>query len=602
MPSDAPTCEPTRVEAFLGVDHSLSGRKWITREVDERDIATISRQQDVPEALARVIAGRGIDIELAERYLNPRLRDEFPDPSDFADMDKAAGLIWDALDAGRTLAVFADYDVDGATSAAQLIRWMRSVGHDLDLYVPDRVAEGYGPSADAFAVLKERGAEIVITVDCGAAAASALTAAQEMGLQVIVVDHHLMDGDIPPTAALVNPNRDDDRSGCGHMAAAGVTFILLAALNREGRRRGRFSDRPEPDLLALSDLAALGTICDVVALTGINRAIVTQGLKRMSGTSHIGLQALADVAGVDGPATPYHAGFLLGPRINAGGRVGRADLGARLLSTEDQAEATKIASQLDRFNTERRDIERDVLDAALAQLGGQDEDRGVLIAAGEDWHPGVIGIAAGRIKDKFGKPSIVIGIDRSSQPAVGKGSGRSVPGVNLGAAISAAREAGLLSSGGGHAMAGGLTVDPDRITELTAFLDDRLAAELAQASDAMAMRLDGLLTPSSANIGLADLLSRAGPFGQGNAEPRFALANLRVSFAKRVGTDHVRYTLQDRDGTSISGIAFRCADQPIGQSLLAADGQEWHVAGRLKADEWQGRKRVQLQLEDMAAV
>jgi single-stranded-DNA-specific exonuclease len=600
--SEASSCEAQDVEAFLGVEHSLAGRKWLSRTADDSEIAVIARQQGIPEALARVLAGRGVEPAMAGRYLDPKLRDEFPDPSEFSDMDKAAGLIWDAIEAGRPMAVFADYDVDGATSAAQLIRWVRALDCELDLYVPDRVAEGYGPSADAFAVLKGRGAELVITVDCGAAAASALTAAREMGLDVIVVDHHLMDGEIPTTAALVNPNRPDDRSNCGHMAAAGVTFVLLAALNREGRRRERFKERPEPDLLGLSDLAALGTVCDVVSLTGVNRAIVTQGLKRMSSTSHVGLRALADIAGVEGPASTYHAGFLLGPRINAGGRVGRADLGARLLSTDDVEEAARIAKELDQFNAERRDIEKTVLDQALAQLGGQDSDRGVLVAAGEGWHPGVIGIAAGRIKDKFGKPAIVIGIDRDKKTEGGKGSGRSVPGVNLGGAISAAREAGLLSSGGGHAMAGGLTVDPDRITELTAYLDARLAPELAAAGNAMAVRLDGLLTPSSASLELAELFAQAGPFGQGNPEPRFAMANMRVSFAKRVGTDHVRYTLQDRDGTSISGICFRCADQPIGDALLVADGREWHVSGRLKVDEWKGRKRVQLHLEDMAAV
>lgn len=598
MPEDGPVLTAEPGDAFLGVGRSVSGRKWRAREADDRSVADIARQQGIPEILARVVAGRGIAPADAAHFLAPKLRDAFPDPSSFADMDKAASLIWDAIEADRSIAVFADYDVDGASSAAQLIRWMRALGRDADLYVPDRIAEGYGPSAEAFGTLKDRGADLVITVDCGAAAIQALSAAQEIGLDVIVVDHHLMDGASPPCAALVNPNRPDDASECGHMAAAGVTYVLLAALNREGRRRNAFETRAEPNLLDLADLAALGTICDVVSLTGINRALTTQGLKRMTHSAHIGLSTLAEVAGAQGEATPYHAGFLIGPRINAGGRVGQASLGARLLSTDDADEALRIAKSLDALNTERRDIEKAVLDAAMAQLGDQASNRRVLIASGEGWHPGVIGIVAGRVKDRLGKPTIIIGLDGET----GKGSGRSVPGVNLGAAISAAREEGLLLAGGGHAMAGGLTVQAGAIHALTEFLDSRLGPELDQAADAMALKLDGLLTPASATIELADLIQSAGPFGQGNAEPRFALADMRVSYAQRVGADHVRFTLQDRNGSNLSGIAFRCADGEMGEALLAGQDRIWHVAGRLKADEWQGRKRVQLHLEDMAAV
>ncbi|OLF78013.1 single-stranded-DNA-specific exonuclease RecJ [Maricaulis sp. W15] len=585
---------------LLGVSRSLSGKRWRLRETDESAVVTIARQQGVPDALARVIAARGITAEAAAGFLTPRLRDSFPDPSDFADMDKAASLVWDAIEAQRPMAVFADYDVDGATSAAQLIRYFRHFDRTADIYVPDRIEEGYGPSGAAFETLQARGAELVITVDCGAAAHAALEHAAGIGLDVIVIDHHLMDAAMPPAAALVNPNRSDDKSGCGHLAAAGVTFIFLAALNREGRRRGTITPNNEPDLLDWIDLAALGTICDVVPLTGVNRAITAQGLKAMGRWSHLGLRCLAEASGVEGEANTYHAGFLIGPRINAGGRVGKSDLGATLLTTEDEALARRIAGELDALNAERRSIEADVQEAALAQLEGQASERAILVAAGEGWHPGVIGVVAGRLKEKFDKPVIVIGLDRAASPPIGKGSGRSVPGVNLGGAIAAARDAGLLLSGGGHAMAGGLSIDPDRITELVAYLDDRLAPELAAAADEMALRADGVLTAGGITTELAQLLERAAPFGQGNAEPRFVLPRMRVSFAKRVGTDHVRFTLGDLDGRRVDGICFRCAETPIGEALLAAGPGLFHAFGRLKLDTWQGRERVQLHLEDLA--
>ena len=591
---------PGEAKALLGVDRSLAGRKWRLRPADDADVAAIARRQGVPDALARVIAGRGVTPELAGQFMTPRLRDVFPDPSSLADMDKAVGLIWDAVEGGRRIAVFADYDVDGATSAAQLVRWLRHFGQDAEIYIPDRVEEGYGPSAAAFESLRSRGAELVVTLDCGAAAHDALRHGAGIGLDIVVIDHHLMDADFPPAAALVNPNRPDDNSGCGHLAAAGVTFVLLAALNREGRRRGRVTAANEPDLLQWIDLAALGTVCDVVPLTGLNRAITAQGLRAMSRWRQPGLQALAEIAGIDGDASTYHAGFLIGPRINAGGRVGKSDLGARLLTTDDSALAHRLARELDTLNTERRAIEAAVQDAALAQLQAQGADRAIMVASGEGWHPGVIGVVAGRLKERFMRPVIVIGIDRQGGCATGKGSGRSVKGVNLGGAIAAARAEGLLIAGGGHAMAGGLTVEPDRINELVAFLDDRLAPELAAATDAMALEADGLLTAAGATAELAELLERAGPYGQGNPEPRFVFERMRVSFAKRVGTDHVRFTLADASGNTVQGISFRSADTPAGEALLHAGEGLWHVAGRLKCDTWQGRKRVQLQLDDLA--
>ena len=585
----------------LGVERSVLGKSWYGYNASDETVSTIVRQHRLPELLARILAGRGHDASDVAGFLNPRLKDSFPDPSSFKDMDEAAALIWDAIESGTQVAVFADYDVDGATSASQLLGWARAMGQEWSFYVPDRVDEGYGPNTEAFQRLQAQGVELVITVDCGAAAHAPLEAAAGMGLSVIVVDHHLMDERFPPADALINPNRPDDTSGCGHLAAAGVCFVLLAALNREGRRRGAFEERDEPDLLSFLDLAALGTICDVVPLHGINRALVTQGLRVMSGWKRPGLKALADIASVEGEATTYHAGFVLGPRINAGGRVGQSQLGTRLLSGGEGDDLAGIAAELDRFNRDRREIESRVLDEAMAQVQSQAAERSILVAAGDGWHPGVIGVVAGRIKERFDKPAIVIGIDRSSSPALGKGSGRSVEGVNLGGAIAAAREAGLLLAGGGHAMAGGLSVDADAINALVSFLDDRLAPELARAHEARRLKVDTLVAASGVTLDLVDQIASLAPFGQGNPEPRVVVPELRVSFAKRVGTDHVRASFAATDGTQVQAICFRCADNPLGETLLAAGDGFWHVLGRVKINEWQGRKSVQLQVEDMAA-
>lgn len=582
----------------FSVQQSLSGKAWRLRDIDDEVISDIRRKAGVDEIVARMLAARGIAPDEAEAVLSPTLRHFFPDPSGFQDMDKAASAIWDAVEAGKVLAVFADYDVDGATSASQLIRYFRQMGQAMLLYVPDRIEEGYGPSAEAFAVLKAQGAQLVITVDCGAAAHEPLKAAAEMGLDVVVVDHHLMGADLPPALAIVNPNRPDDTSGCGHMAAAGVTFVLLAALNREGRRRGKFGDNPEPGILKLADLAALGTLCDVVALKDINRALVSQGLKVMGQWQHAGLKALAEVSGLTGDPSAYHLGFLLGPRINAGGRVGRADLGARLLSSDDPAECMEIAVELDALNAERKQIEADVLEAAQAQIIAAGEtDAPLLIARGEGWHAGVIGIVAGRLKERFGRPAIVIGTDNG----IGKGSGRSVSGVDLGSAIASAKSVGLLIAGGGHPMAAGLSVAEERIDELQAYLSERLQPEWDATHAERALMLDAVLTPAGATLDLAARIMAAAPFGQGFAEPRFVLPAVRIAYAERVGADHVRFSLADDDGQRINGIVFRQADQPIGDALLGNSGGLWHAAGRLKLDEWRGNRRVQFHLEDLAA-
>ena len=585
---------------FLGVRRSLTGRVWRRRPADEAVVREHQLRQGLSEPLARALASRGVGVEGAGDYLQPTLRAQFPDPSSFADMDLAATVLVDALESRRPMAVFADYDVDGASSAAQLVRWFRAMGADLPIYVPDRVTEGYGPSPAAFRHLREQGAELVVTVDCGAAAHDALIAARDIGLDVVVIDHHLMRGESPPTAALVNPNRPDDTSGQGHLAAAGVTFVLLAALNREARRRGLFEGRAEPDLRQWLDLAAMGAVCDVTSLTGFNRALTAQGLKVMSGWANPGLKALLEVARSQGPATTFHAGFILGPRINAGGRIGRSDLGARLLSTDDPEEARALALELDALNASRKEVEAAVIDQAVAVIereSNQDPEAPVILVAGEGWHPGVIGIAAGRLRERYRKPVVVVGIDRPAD--IGKGSGRSQPGVNLGRAVQAAFDEGLLLAGGGHAMAAGLTVRPSLIPDLRAFLCQRLAGEMVEAAAQDAAEIDALIAPGGATRGLYQDFQRLAPFGPGNPEPLFAVADARIERSMALKGGHVRCTLVDSSGGKLKAVAWRVGETDLGQRLLAGGGS-LHVIGKLKPDDWQGREGVELEIEDAA--
>ncbi|MBC6980855.1 single-stranded-DNA-specific exonuclease RecJ [Caulobacter sp. 17J80-11] len=584
---------------YLGVARSLSGRVWRQRPADPQDVQAHQRQLGLSEPLARALASRGIAAGEGETYLNPTLKAQFPDPSSFMDMDRAASALVDALERGRRMYVFADYDVDGASSSALLVRWFRAMGADLPIYVPDRMTEGYGPSTAAFRRMKDQGAELVVTVDCGAAAHDAIAAATEMGLEVVVVDHHLMKAEPPACTAVVNPNRPGCASGQGNLAAAGVAFVLLAALNRECRRRGLFADRPEPDLRKWLDLAALGAVCDVTRLTGFNRALASQGLRIMSGWENPGIKALMEVAAAKGPATAFHAGFILGPRINAGGRIGRSDLGARLLSTDDPAEALELARELDELNAARKDVERDVLEAAVAQIerGSNVGPEGpVVVVAGEGWHPGVIGIVAGRLRERWRKPVIVIGLDPVN--GIGKGSGRSQPGVNLGRAVQAAYDEGLLMAGGGHAMAAGLTIRARDVPEFRAFLESRLAEEQAEAAALDAVEIDAALTPRSADRELWAAFDRLNPFGPGNPEPVFALAQVRVEQPMAMKGGHLRCTLVDADGTKLRAVAWRVADTALGQRLMA--GGALHVVGKLKPDDWNGRQGVQFEIEDAA--
>lgn len=584
--------------AFLGVERSLSGRAWRERAADAALVRDIQQRHGLTEPLARALASRGVGLDGAEHYLRPTLKALFPDPSSFTDMDRAAEILIDALERKRPTMVFADYDVDGATSAAQLVRWFRQMGVELPIYIPDRLTEGYGPSPAAFRKIRESGAELVVTLDCGAAAYDAIASAAEIGLEVVVIDHHLMREDPPAAAAVVNPNRPGCGSGQGVLAAAGVTFVLLTALNREARRRGLFTDeRPQPDPRQWLDLVALGEVCDVTQLVGFNRALTSLGLRTMGAWANPGLKALFEVGKGSGPPSVFHAGFILGPRINAGGRIGRSDLGARLLSTDDPLEALALAQELDGLNTERKAVEAAVVEEAAAMLerGNLDPDAPVIVVAGEDWHPGVIGIVAGRLRERYRKPVVVIGIDRAAN--VGKGSGRSQPGVNLGRAIQAAFEAGLLMAGGGHAMAAGLSIRPEMIPEFRTFLEERLAGEV-EAVGVEAVEIDALVQPRAATRALLDDFQRLAPFGPGNPEPMFALTGVRPDRVSALKGGHVRLDLVGPTGDRIKAVSWRSAETPLGQRLLAGGGA-LDVAGKLKPDDYMGRNGVQIEIEDV---
>ncbi|MHB8527962.1 MAG: single-stranded-DNA-specific exonuclease RecJ [Caulobacteraceae bacterium] len=585
---------------FLGVARSLSGRRWRERPAASDLTRDHQARLGLSEPLARALASRGVAIEDGEDFLRPTLKALFPDPSTFADMDTAAAVLVDALEARSRVVVFADYDVDGAASAAQIVRWFRAMGLEIQVYVPDRMTEGYGPSGVAFRRLRSEGADLIVTVDCGAAAQDALAQAAEIGLPVVVIDHHLMRGTPPAVRALVNPNRPDCPSGQGMLAAAGVSFVLLAALNREARRRGHFERRAEPDLRQWLDLAAIGAICDVTELTGFNRALASQGLKVMSAWKNPGLAALMAVAGAHGrPAGVFEAGFILGPRINAGGRIGRSDLGARLLATDDPEEAADLARQLDSLNAERKEVERRIVLAAVEEIERASNftpEEPAIVIAKEGWHPGVIGIVASRLRERYRRPVVVIGLDPAAD--VGRGSGRSQTGVNLGRAIQAAFEEGLLLAGGGHAMAAGLTVRPAAIPELRAFLCERLAVEMGLAAAHDAVDIDALIAPTAA-AALKDDFRQLAPHGPGNPEPVVCLADVRVDRPRTMTGGHLRCALHSVDGGALEAVAWRSSDTEIGRHLLAAGGV-LHVAGRLRVNDWNGKSVVQLEIEDAA--
>ncbi len=583
--------------AFLGVARSLAGRRWQMRTGDERLAAALSQRLALPEIIGRVLAARGIGLDEAEAFLAPTLRDLLPDPSHLKDMDKAVSRLVRAVTGGETIGVFGDYDVDGATSSALLAGVLRAVGATVLVYIPDRITEGYGPNTAALIGLKARGCGVVVTVDCGTTAFQPLEDARAAGLDVIVIDHHTAEAALPPAFAMVNPNRLDEDSPHGHLAAVGVTFLVAVALNRGLKQAGWYGPAcPPPDLLSWLDLVALGTVCDVVPLVGVNRALVAQGLKVMAKRGNTGLAALADIAGIRERPEAYHLGFILGPRVNAGGRVGAAELGANLLSTHDPVAALDMAKRLEGFNKDRQDIEQVVLQQALDQVEGRPDDGlPLLLAAGDNWHPGVIGIVAGRLKERYNRPACVVAFDGD----VGKGSGRSVGGLDLGAAIIAARQAGILSAGGGHAMAAGFTVARSRLAEFHAFVAERLTAQITGELVPL-LELDGALDCAGASIQLIETLKALGPFGAGNAEPRFAITAARIVKADCVGSGHVRCILSGTGGQRLKAIAFRAADTPLGQALLSSAGASFHLAGTLRADAWQGTTTVQMFIEDAA--
>jgi len=594
------TASDATIAAVLGVERSLTGRRWRARHGDERAGLALAQRFGLPEIIGRLLAARGIGAEEAERFLEPSLRNSLPDPAHLKDMEKAVARLVAAIRGGETIAVFGDYDVDGATSAALLRRFFGAVGANTLIYIPDRQREGYGPNAAALLKLKAQGAAVVITVDCGITAGEALEPAADAGLDVIVVDHHLGEPALPRALAVIDPNRIDEDSPHGMLAAVGVTFLLVAALNRALRQAGWYKERTEPDLMQWLDLVALGTVCDVVPLNGVNRALVAQGLKVMRRRGNIGLAALGDAAGIGEKLDAYHAGFILGPRVNAGGRVGEADLGARLLSTEDEAEARSLAAHLHALNAERRAIEAQVLAQAIDQVE-RDGVGALVFAAGEGWHPGVIGIVASRLKDRYNRPACVVAL----ASAVGRGSGRSVPGLALGPLVIAAHQAGLLLNGGGHAMAAGFTVAEEKLGALHDFLEVRISAVLGEGGLAPELNIDGALAAAAATPDLAALIERIGPFGTANSEPRFVFPNLRVLRADIVGGEHVRCVLGDGGGAArLKGIAFRALNgdrnNAMGQALLNAQGAGFHVAGHLRADHWQGRNGVQLLIDDAA--
>lgn len=576
--------------SFLGVDASLTGRRWVGPGVEvERATEVLVQQTSLPLALCQVLARRGVAAEEAEAFLAPSLRDLLPDPRSLRDMEKAATRFLAAVKARQRIAVFADYDVDGGSSAALLLVWLREMGCAATLYVPDRIDEGYGPNDAAMAELAAAH-DLIVCVDCGTLSHGPVAAA--VGADVVILDHHLGGETLPDALAVVNPNRQDEDGALAHLCAAAVVFLMLVEAGRQLREAGARG----PDLMALLDLVGLATVADVAPLIGVNRAFVRQGLRVMARRDRLGLAALADVARMDTAPAAYHLGFLLGPRINAGGRIGQADLGARLLACDDPHEAQSLAEKLDLLNTERRDVETAVRAAALDQAEARGFDAPLVWASGAGWHPGVVGIVASRLKEASNRPSIVIGFE----DGIGKGSGRSVSGIDLGAPIQRLAAEGLLIKGGGHKMAAGLTVAEDKLDAAMARLSELLAKQGAHLAGATDLKLDGMLMPAAATVELAQQVEQAGPFGAGAPAPRYAFADMQIRFAKRVGESHLKISFGDGNNTKMDAIAFGAFDGPLGPALENHGGARFHLAGRLDINTWRGRQSVQLRLEDAA--
>ncbi len=582
--------------ALPPIAQTASGRRWHLREADGREALAMAQQAEIEPLLARVLAARGVTCQNAQAYLNPTLRDSLPDPNVLKDMEAATSRITGAIIADERVGVFGDYDVDGTSAAAILKQYFNAIDAPLEIYLPDRMSEGYGPSIDAFLTLKRQGAKVIITVDCGAAAHEPIEQAAAQDLDIVILDHHMMNGP-PPTGAVatVNPNRPDDISGLENLSAAGVAFMTVIAVNRALREAGYFKDRAEPNVLQLLDLTALGLVCDVMQITGLTRVLVAQGLKVLGQGGNPGLAALGARAGMKGPPSTYHLGFLLGPRINAAGRIGHARLAFELLTTTDDTRRQYLAEKLHVMNVERQAIEAAVQEEALRAIEtGKLYQDAAIIVAGEGWHPGVVGIVAGRLKEKFDRPVVVIGVNDGA----GKGSGRSITGVDLGGAISAAKNDGLLIAGGGHAMAAGLTIAPRHVAALRQRLNDALAADVAAARENRTLEIDAVIAPGAVSKTFAEMIALAGPYGPGNPEPVFALTDMRADYVKTVGQNHISLTLKGDAGQSVRAIAFRAEGEALGEVLRA--GGRIHIAGRVKADDWRGGDAGQLQIGDAA--
>lgn len=586
----------------IEVLNSASGNRWKFREYDQRQVTALTQKYEMPEQMGRVLSARGVELETADDFLNPSLKNLLPDPLHYKDMDKAVARLAQAVRAGEKIAIFGDYDVDGATSSSLLKRFFVSLGAEAVIHIPDRLEEGYGPNEGAIQKLWDGGAKILITVDCGTVSYEPLAAAKRMGFDTIVVDHHIGGELLPEALAVINPNRLDEESEHKHLAAVGMSFMLAVAVQGELRKQGYFSEdgNKEPSLFDLLDLVALGTVCDVMSLTGVNRAFVAQGLKILAKRKNIGLAALADVTNIAEKPGVFHLGFMFGPRINAGGRVGEAALGSKLLTTDDPQHAKIIAEELNRLNEERRAIEAQVEEEASRIVEESCLDDPIIMPVGYGWHQGVVGIVASRIKDKYNKPTAVVTIN----DGVAKASGRSITGVDLGAAVGSARDMGLTLSGGGHAMAAGFTAEEGKLPELKEFLFERLSKQVADNQQKI-LKLDGVIAPSAVNLDMAKSLEMAGPYGTGNSEPRFAVLNLRLVDLKEVGNGHLRCIFNDvvTGREKVFAMAFRAGGSEMGKFLKASVGkaQEMHLAVRIKSSTWQGRERVDVQIDDVAA-
>ncbi len=587
---------------FLDVESSVQGRSWIARAMSPRTAEAIAQQTGLPELLGRVLAARDVTAETATEFLNPSLRSLMPDPSTLQDMDKAAERIATAIKQNEQIAVIGDYDVDGTTSSTLLLQFLRALGRSADVYIPDRLKEGYGPNRQAITQLQERGAQLLVTVDCGIRSHAPLSHAQDLGLEAIIVDHHQADEHLPVAVAVVNPNRLDDVSGQGHLAAVGVTFLLVVAVNRVLREAGWYEAEAidAPDLMKWLDLVALGTVCDVVPLVGLNRAYVTQGLKMMSKRRNVGIASLSDTARLSRTPDVHALSFVLGPRLNAAGRLGRSELGITLLSASERGVASQAAQELERLNKQRQQIELELVEEAVSQAErslGETSNLPVLVVAGQNWHPGVLGLVASRLKERFQRPSVALGLAETGEAT---GSGRSIQGVDLGAAVAQAVENGILIKGGGHAMAAGMSLKNEDLGALRAFLEEELRAPSEAAMADAALDVDGALSASGASLELIDLLQNAGHYGAGNPQPVFAFPAHRVAYADLAGKDHVRCQLVAGDGSRLQAIAFRSVNTPMGELLLSERQMPLHIAGRLVANDWGGSRKPQLLIDDVA--